>query len=269
MTEYRLLGISDADREDIERLSLDPAAVEACAADLRRVLGTFPGHGDLKPPEDPRVSIAAFLATVDDVRAYHRSRGVSDEVSWATLADLGRHLAIHRRTHGEFGLETHWWIANSWTGVLYQLGRLQFLLHQPDHEVPGVEPGEWIIGVHIPETGPLTPALIDESLDQARAFFAEHFPEQPVRTANLVSWLLDPYLLDHLPPASNTVSFGRRFTPYGEAEDSQESAVYFTFRTRDLGRLDELPRDTALQRLILDRIAAGGTWQTAKGYLAL
>lgn len=269
MTEYRLLGITDADREDIERLEPDAAAVDALAADLRRVIGTFPGKNELTLPEDPHVSIAAYLATVDDVRAFHRSRGISDEVSWASLADLGKQLDVHRRTHGEFGLETHWWITTSWTGMLYQLGRLQFLLHQPDDEVPGVEPGEWIIGVHIPESGPLTPAAIDESFDLAREFFAKHFPERPVRTANLSSWLIDPYLLDHLPPESNMVRFGRRFTPYGEPRDSQESAVYFTFRTRELDNLDKLPRDTALQRLILDRIAAGGTWQNALGYLKL
>ena len=267
--EYRLLGFTEADREDAERLQVDPGALEAFAADLRRVLGTFPGPEDPKMPDDPMVSLAGFLATVQDVREYHRSRGISDEVSWATLADLGRQLDVHRRTHGEFGLETHWWMLTSWTGVLYQLGRLQFLLHQPEEEIPGVEKGEWILGVHIPETGPLTPEAIDESLALAKTFFAEHFPERPVRVANLSSWLIDPYLLDYLPQDSNMVHFGRRFTPYGKPTDSNDSAVYFTFRTRDLDNLDRLPRETTLQRLVIDRIRTGGTWQNATGHLVL
>jgi hypothetical protein len=266
--EYRLLGFTDADREDAEKLDVDPAAVDAFANEIRRALGTFTDNG-LTMPDDTLVSIAGFLATVPDVRAFHRSRGISDEISWATLADLGRQIAIHRRTHGEFGLETHWWVTTAFTGVIYQLGRLQFLLHQPRHPVPGVAEGEWILGVHIPETGPLTPEAIDDSFTQAKTFFAEHFPEKPVRVANLVSWLIDPYLLDNLPQDSNMVRFGRRFTPYGNPDDSQSSAVYFTFRTRDLDNLDKLPRDTVLQRLVLDRIAAGGIWQNAYGYVVL
>lgn len=267
--EYRLLGFTVADREDSENLDVDEAAVGEFAATLRRLLGIFPGERDLEVPANPHVSLAAFLATLPDVRRYHRDRGVSDQISWATLADLGRQLDKHRRIHGEFGLRTHWWMCAHWTGVIYQLGRLQYLIHQPERPVPGVEPHEWVIGVHVPESGPLTPAAVDGSLAQAKEFFARHFPERPVRTATLESWLLDPYLLDNLPPESNIVRFGRRFTPYGKAIDGLKSAVSFVFHTRDLQHLDRLPRDTTLQRLILDRIAVGGMVQNASGYLVL
>jgi hypothetical protein len=90
-----------------------------------------------------------------------------------------------------------------------------------------------------------------------------------VKTATLGSWLIDPYLLDHLPQDSNMVRFGRRFTPYSTPRDSQDSAVFFTFRTHDLDHLDDLPQDTTLQRLVVSRIKEGGTWQNAYGYLRL
>ncbi|WP_020385600.1 acyltransferase domain-containing protein [Kribbella catacumbae] len=270
--EYRLLGFTDADREAAEKFEADPAAVEELAGQLRAALGSFPGEDDgLKMPDDSRVSVAAFLRTLPDIRRYHQERGISDEISWATLADLGRQLDVHRRTFGEYGLATHWWMSIHWTGVIYALGRLQFLLHQVPEKnpVPGTEPGEWVIGVHIPEAGPLTPESIDDSFARAREFFARIFPEYPVKTATLGSWLLDPYLLDNLPPESNMVRFGRRFTPYGEPRDSQDSAIFFTFRSHDLDNLDKFPQDTKLQRLIVDRIKAGGTWQNAYGYLRL
>jgi hypothetical protein len=41
------------------------------------------------------------------------------------------------------------------------------------------------------------------------------------------------------------------------------------FRTRDLSRLDELPRETSLQRAVLERLDRGESWQTARGYLRL
>ncbi|MEV6281798.1 acyltransferase domain-containing protein [Kribbella sp. NPDC051770] len=269
--EYRLLGFSAEDQADAEKLEVDPVLVAEFAAQLRKAIGGVPVEGQLKAPDDPMVSLAAYLETLPDIRRYHQERGVSDEISWATLADLGQQLKVNRRTFGKFGLETHWWVTTYWTGALYALGRLQFLIHPLPEEpkVPGVEPGEWVLGVHIPETGPLTPEAVDDSFDRARAFFAEHFPEHPVKTATLGSWLIDPYLLDHLPQDSNMVRFGRRFTPYGEPRDSQDSAIFFTFRSHDLGKLDEFPQDTALQRLIVARIKAGGTWQTGFGSLSL
>jgi len=269
--EYRLLGFSAEDREATEAFQPDPAAVKDLADQLRSELGKFNGEPKLRMPDDPRNSVQAFLETLPDVRRFHAERGISDEVSWATLADLGQQLKVHRRTFGEYGLETHWWMTIHWTGQIYALGRLQFLLHQvpADMPVPGTEPGEWVIGVHIPETGPLTPELVDDSFDQAREFFPRYFPEYPVKTATLWSWLIDPYLLDNLPPDSNMVRFGRRFTPYGTPNDSQDGAIFFTFRTHGLDRLDELPQDTTLQRLVVNRIKEGGTWQSAYGYVRL
>ena len=186
---------------------------------------------------------------------------------------FGRVLDLNHAVHGRFGAEVHRWLGWHWAGSLYQLGRLQYALRQDTEphgdSIPGVEADEWLLDVHIPDTGPLPPATVDESLDAARAFFAEHFPDKPVRTAICASWLLDPYLLEHLPPGSNIVRLAMRFTPYGEPRDVPGDAVYFTFRTRDMEHLDRLPRDTTLQRVVLDRIAAGGTWQLGYGFLRL
>ena len=267
-----MLGFTDADREAAEKFEADPVVVAKLASEIRREIGAFRGEGSGPAmPEDSRNSVAAFLETLPDIRRYHAERGISDEVSWATLADLGQQLNVSRRTNGEYGLETHWWMTIHWTGAIYTLGRLQFLLHQvPDgNPVPGTEPGEWVIGVHISETGPLTPESVDDSFAQAREFFPQHFPEYPVKTATLGSWLLDPYLLDNLPPDSNMVRFGRRFTPYGVPRDAQDSAIFFTFRSHDLSQLDKFPQDTTLQRLVVNRIKEGGTWQNAFGYTLL
>jgi len=269
--EYRLLGFADVDREAAEAFSPDQVAVKELADQIRGAIGKLGSEPEFRMPEDPRNSIQAFLDTVPDIRRYHAERGIPDDISWATLADLGQQIKVNRRTHGDYGLETHWWMTIHWTGQIYALGRLQYLLHQvpADKPVPGTEPGEWIIGVHIPETGPLTPELVDDSIQQAREFFPRYFPEYPVRTANLWSWLIDPYLLDQLPQDSNMVKFGRRFTPYGTPNDSQDSAIFFTFRTHGTDNLDELPQDTRLQRLVVERIKNGGTWQSAYGYLRL
>src|SRR6478735_12078905 len=46
------------------------------------------------------VYLPAFLATVGQIRTLHGDRGIPDEISWATLADLGRQITVHRRTFG-------------------------------------------------------------------------------------------------------------------------------------------------------------------------
>ncbi len=213
--------------------------------------------------------LSAMMRFVPDLLAWHQGRAISDAISRATLADFGRNLVINRRVHNRFGMDTWKWLNHVFSGRIYQLGRLQYLIHQPANPIPGVSSGEWILGIHIPEGGGLAAGNVRESLAWAGSFFAKHFPAQPVKIANCESWLLDPYLRDHLDPSSNISRFAARFTPYGQPRDEPTDAVYFTFRTRTLKELHTLPRTTALEKVVLERIDAGGTWQLGFGTLEL
>ena len=166
--------------------------------------------------------IFAFASMVDTTRAYHQARGVSDDISWATLADLGQQLVVHRNRRGTTGLDLQWWLAAHFLGALYALGRLQFHLYHlrcgiagpafwPESDEPGFRTGDATLGVHIPATGPLTPVACDESFAAATSFVRDHFPEHDFRVATCTSWLLDEQLADYLPADSNIVQFQRRF----------------------------------------------------------
>lgn len=186
--------------------------------------------------------------------------GVSPAVIEATFADIGKQMELHRRTHGGFGMDAWSWVLLHLSGLLFRLGRLQHHLHR---ETPK---GPWIIGLHIPEDGPLDPDSVDESLALAAAFFARHFPDARIDHASCDSWLLDPYLSAGL-PASNMAKFAARFSNV-EPRDQPHDALYFTFRVPKGTDPATLPRDSSLQRLVLERIDAGGTWQIAKGVCA-
>ncbi|WP_425861993.1 acyltransferase domain-containing protein [Arthrobacter sp. TWP1-1] len=269
------LNIAPEDHADSLALFNDPAtpAVEKVLAHLESRLGSADesvpdlGTADLLVTEMDWLS--AMMRFVPAIVAWHAERGITEAISRATLADFGRNMAINRRVHNRFGMDTYKWLNQTFSGRIYQLGRLQFLIHQPKAVLPGVDAGEWILGIHIPEDGGLSPDVVQASLAQAAPFFAEHFPEKPVRTANCESWLLDPYLSDHLDPASNIAQFAARFTPYGEPMLQPSDAVYFTFRTRSMANLASLPRTTALQKIVLERIDAGGAWQLGFGSLTL
>ncbi|MDH2444084.1 acyltransferase domain-containing protein [Amnibacterium sp. CER49] len=267
------LGLREDDRADVQRavaaaLEDDDrlADVAALTERLRESIGVIGGSGP-QPFDTPIAKsdwhgigvlpVLALLATADDVRAFHRSRGIPEAVSERTLADIGQQIWVHRRTYGAFGLDTYDWETLPWSGNLYWLGRLQYELVQHD--------GGWVLSTHIPETGPLTPAAVDESFAQATDFFAEHFSDRPADRFHCSSWLLDPQLAEVLDPESNMVRFQQRWTLEGEGTVADADAIYFVFRKR--GEVDRatLPRDTTLQRAILDRLDAGGHWNSWNG----
>ena len=269
-----LLDLDPADRRDADDLlrvsatSAASAAVRAALAVLDARLGAFPARPTGYDPADA-AEISAILRFAQRAADWHREQGVDPPITAATLADVGRHFPLHRQTHGAFGLKTGWFVSWHLAGSLYQVGRLQFVLRPP---TPGeaLPPGELqsLLDVHIPPTGPLPTAAVDAALGQAVEFFDSHFPDRPVRTALCSSWLLDPYLAEHLPD-TNVSRFQSRFTLYRESRPAQGDVLYFVFRTRRATDLDRLPRETSLQRAVLDRIARGGTWRSYRGYLAL
>ncbi|MDI2033166.1 acyltransferase domain-containing protein [Paenarthrobacter nitroguajacolicus] len=261
---FKLLDISAEDAQECAALLATPpdSNVQQALDAMKARLGTYPVESITAVDAPEAAWIEALLRFAPLVHAYHLELGIEPAVSAASLADVGLQLRINRRVHGRFGLDTWGWLTLHMAGNLLRLGRLQF------HLVPaGVSASGWVLGVHIPEDGGLSPALVDGSFAEARAFFSRHFPDKPATVATCDSWMLDPYLSEKL-PNSNIASFARRFT-LDRCTDAPTDAVYFTFRQRGLQDLEKLPRETSLQRVVLERIDDGGTWQLGHGHLAL
>jgi hypothetical protein len=246
----------------------DRGAVTAIASALRDRIGMCTAARPAAPA-DPAAWVAACADAVPEVAGWMRARGVAESVIAASLADIGRHVRLHRRQTGAFGVDVPWWAAEVLSGCLYQLGRLQFGLAGPGRVPPPVPTGPWVLQVHIPESGPLVPAAVARSFVLAAEFFPRNFPDRPVSIATCSSWLLDPYLAAHLPAESNIARFAGEFIPYGGLVDDEFDTLYYVFGSRTADGLGEFPRDTALQRLVLDRIAGGGRWHRARGYRRL
>jgi hypothetical protein len=205
--------------------------------------------------------VYAYLAMLDDVLAYHADRGIPEPVSWVTLADLGRNLAIDRRMNGEGWPVMLQWLTLHVRGGVYELGRLQF-----QRCLPGGDPDA--LSLHVPRSGALTPSACDASFEWAREFFPRHFPDEPYRFVTCGSWLLDPALAEYLPADSNILSFQRRFELLPDGEDDDEDFLRFVFGTLTTP-LEELPARTALQRAGIAHLKSGGHWQNRTGRLVL
>jgi hypothetical protein len=272
------LGLRTEDREDLEVVLTtvrerpdELALVDRLAEALRRTIGRFPGEPDrdLWPGYDPAADpygagvlpLLALVATAPDLVAFHRARGVPEEVSAQTLTELGQQTWVHRQAFGDLGLHTYGWEPVTWSGSLYWLGRLQFNLQ--------LLPTGWVCSTHIPQSGPLDPAAVDDSLERAADFFPRHFPDRAVSHFWCSSWLLDPELAAALDPASNMARFQRRWHLYGEPMPGDEDALFFTFARRGEVDLDTLPQRTTLQRALVERLRGGGHWSVRTGLLPL
>lgn len=222
--------------------------------------------------------VFVYVAMLPHTLAYHRRRAVAPEITRRTLADIGRNMARHRARHGVGGVLNPWWPVLHLRGELYQLGRLQFqrttLGGRTGNAVARAGlpygPGSPALALHIPGLyGPLTPQACGRSLEQAREFFARCYPEEQYAIATCHSWLLDPHLGEYLPRSSNIVRFQSRFhTAYVSPEEYDRETIGFVFGDPDL-RLDALPRHTALQRAIADRLHAGEHWHLGHGWFEL
>lgn len=254
-----------------------------CTHALVRTMGMVDG-----PPQFPALPasmgalhryfyVYVFLAALPHVRAFHRRQEIPDDVSWLTLADLGRNMAVHRRLYGTGGLDVADWLMLHFRGAIYALGRLQFerttlddrVIQALDEAGLPYGPGTPALSVHIPDFyGPLSPHACDKSFARAREFFARHFAEESYEVGVCYSWLLDDQLTEYLPEGSNIIRFQRRFHPAYRPEDDDEDIMRFVFG-RIGSSLDDLPQRTVLERAIVDHRNAGRHWRGGAGWLRL
>ncbi|MGW1156658.1 acyltransferase domain-containing protein [Streptomyces sp. NPDC002513] len=269
------------------RLGQDPEAMTLLARCVTRFVRDMGEIGKAcEPPPFPASAGAlgrffplyVFVAALPYVRVYHRERGVPEEVTRRTLADLGRQVAVHRRRRGTGGLLFPWWSALHFHGELFQLGRLQFqrgrLGERTGRAVAAaghaVGPGDVCLDLHIPDfRGPLSPSACERSLALAREFFARHFPDERHEIAVCHSWLLDPQLRRYLPADSHIIRFQDRFElVHEEATPDDGVPVGFVFGDPDLP-VESLPRRSSVERAVVDHLRAGGHWYTRRGWFAL
>lgn len=286
---FQRIGIQPDDADDILATRISAAAdpelwwlLQRCHQTLVASMGDL-GWGWLRWPHLPAelgakgrfFYVHALLASIPAVLRYHEKRGIPQDVSWATFADLGRQLAIYRRINGVGGLDVQFWFSLHFRGLIYDMGRLQFnrgsISFDEDAIAASGAPfhrGDTALGVHIPEAGPMTHEACEESFRRARDFYDRYFPEERYRYAVCSSWLLDPQLAEYLPADSNIVRFQRRFQLMPGGHEGDRDVFQFVLRMVNPS-IDQLPRRTTLERAIVQHLEAGRHWQIRAGWVAI
>jgi len=121
--------------------------------------------------------------------------------------------------------------------------------------------GDWVLDMHIPAGGGMTPEAVHASFHQAAVFFPRHFPATPPKGMRCWSWIYNPYLGDILPAESNLVrNLGNAYIVPVDAEP--EEGLNFMFYQEKFDPATA-PRKTSLQRAILAYLERGGRWRAA------
>lgn len=257
--------------------------LERAAASVAKFMGSFdnPPRMPELPSNDPFLRyfyVYVFLAVKPMVEAWHCERGIPADVSRRSLADLGRNMAVHRKRYGTGGFNLQNWMQLHFHGAIYQLGRLQFQRAKLSETTGNAirtagqpfGPGDLTLSVHIPDfCGPFAPDLCDDSFARAKTFFADHFPDELYQIATCHSWLLDPQLENYLPETSNIIQFLRRFTIVDRKQEPAGNAVFEFVFGRKAAEIDILPRNTSIQRTLIDHVRSGKHWYIGSGWLLL
>ena len=163
---------------------------------------------------DGKRNLLAYLYLCEDVWQKGMAMGMPEEVLVDTLYDIVRWCKVYTKQEGTLYLGELSWLKLHMAFTLFKLGRLQFRMAGCCRDIPefGLQKGDPIMEIHIPAGEKLDIAKCHESLNWARSFFGEYFPEYKYDYFTCNSWLLDEDLKEFLPESSNIIRFGDLFT---------------------------------------------------------
>ncbi|MBQ7968653.1 MAG: DUF5596 domain-containing protein [Clostridia bacterium] len=196
-----------------------------------------------------------------------RKRNIPEDILIKTLSEVRRYALEYYTSTGKIGVLMITWLGIILNGNIYRLGRLEFEMHPAQHscEELGLEKGENVIGVHIPDNGgPFTPEACEKAYAIAKDFFAEYFPEYSYTHYVCESWLLDTTLKNFLNNDSNIVKFMDTFKPV-VSKEAYSALIYLFSRDTSVEDLGKITPKTSLQKAVIDHIQNGGKLYTTFG----
>lgn len=210
----------------------------------------------LAPDEDGMKMLTCMahcaLRTYDE---YVR-RGIPDKVFDETMQFLARFVAADKKAEGKCMFRWGWWFPR-------QLALREFRFGSFEYECSQNEERGKFISLHIPAGVRLDAEAAFASYAEARAFFAERFPDCCAGGVYCESWLMTPALRDLLPATSNILRFQSDFTVL-RTDDESPAALDWIYGKRL--PYEQLPEDTSLQRAAKAYLLAGKKigWTLAK-----
>lgn len=126
---------------------------------------------------------------------------------------------------------------------------------------PILQQADNVITMHIPPVGRMDFDAVGASIREAMRFWKMYFPERSYKAFICHSWLFDNQLSELLPPDSNIRLFQEEVYMY-PLYRSGDSGFYQHIFGRKFDRLDDIPTNTSLLKMFVDRLRAGEQWHS-------
>ncbi|MBQ3708671.1 MAG: DUF5596 domain-containing protein [Clostridia bacterium] len=289
MTDHRILPVDPVNGDSpvafAETIGLPADYLRAAEPLIERIAESAPCQLALiaDDPGDPRPigRLADMLGEEHDLtmlavgillgmnaHALYRERGIADEIYIASMRELTVWSKTCMRERGHIGFYEWGWFCNFLRAEIVRLGRLEFhrVPFHPDGESwtkngITVKKGDSVVNIHIPEDGPLDPALVQDAFRRAYRYFGC----SGVQAFVCDSWLLWPGNYGFLPADSNIRAFMDCFEIIAHEDRKWAGDLWRVFGHRADYDPASLPRDTKLRRAMADHLAENGG-VTGTGY---
>ncbi len=158
--------------------------------------------------------VLIYMAASGYVHEEYRKRGIPDEIFYNTFSCLAEKMETNMKFKGTWGYPSVTWPALHTGMQIFRIGRLSYEMKVAEEDVVVnenlvIKKGQKHLYLHIPDNDKLCGC--EESIEEARAFFSQFYPEYKDAVMYTRTWLLDPRLSDLLPPESNIMQFQKLF----------------------------------------------------------
>ncbi len=218
-----------------------------------------------------------FLCAGKHLRRIYEKKGLPLEIYRDTMKDLRYKLMECYKMHGVWGSFVASWFYGAFVLDRFEIGRLQyeFSTHYTSESTTycGIElikDKTPVINLHIPSSGPLTQASVDDSLSRAYKFMEKYYPDYIIDGKMVVecgSWLLFKEHEKFLPEGSNIRRFMDNFDIVHYWYDDGFGDCWRIFNMDWNHDPSSLPRNSSLQRAYAEWLEKGNRAGEGHGIL--
>ena len=218
--------------------------------------------------KDGRKNFLSFLYMCEELSEKYAQKGIPEKILLDTLADLRNWVEIWSELKGGLFLGELSWLRNHFSMNLFKLGRLQFTFGKAECDIDDkdIKTGDNVLCIHISAEGPLLKEECEKSIEMAKEFFAEFYPDYDYKCFTCNSWLMDENLKKLLKPESNILSFQNMFEIYNPVESyAILKYVFKTNTTRE--NLDLCVATSSFGKRVKEWINEGNMFYMALGVI--
>ena len=206
------------------------------------------------------VKFLFFVLCTKHLKELYHNMGYPKSFFTGLLDDMKSKLMESYQVYKVWGTFVGGWYYKFFALERFAIGRLEYdLIQMPSCISLDGEycfDGEIAVAIHIPSTGPLIKEQVRESMKDATNFFKSSFSNGKVLFV-CPSWLLFPGHYKMISEKSGIRQFMEEFKIIHVDMDDTKRVLWRIFGTKDTQDLEELPRDTSLQRAYVDWLKEG------------